>query len=190
MTSGNAFPSSSTPLPNDTVSESNGGNSATVTGKAGIGTGEQGNRGTEEQRNSSSSEVAIATIRPDYEKLLDLLDDLIVENGSKKPTRTKRNSDAIRLLVEKDGRTVQQVENAIRWSQQDEFWRGNILSASKLRAQYDKLRLAAEREKRGSQHALPPNQNRALALISHYEEQEARNEQTANREITDGSGVY
>jgi hypothetical protein len=95
----------------------------------------------------SSSEVAHAPIRHDVEQLLDLLDSLIVSNGSKKPVRNKANRDAARLLLDKDGRTFNQVEAAIRWSQNNQFWRGNILSMSKLREKYDQLRLAAERER-------------------------------------------
>lgn len=95
-----------------------------------------------------SSEVAVATIRPDVERLLDLLDEEIARNGGKKPTRSKKNIDAARLLLDRDGRTVEQVEAAIRWCQADEFWRSNILSMSKLREKYDQLRLAAARSSR------------------------------------------
>lgn len=99
------------------------------------------------EEKSPSSEVADAPIRHDVEQLLDLLDSLIVSNGSKKPVRNKANRDAARLLIDKDGRTFNQVEAAIRWSQNDQFWRANILSMSKLREKYDQLRLAAERER-------------------------------------------
>ena len=47
----------------------------------------------------------------------------------------------IRLLVEKDGRDPREVWHVLTWTQQDEFWKGNILSAGKLRAQYDRLRI-------------------------------------------------
>jgi hypothetical protein len=121
------------------------GSSVRTSGNTVSGTGEQGNRGTGEQGNSSSSEVAVATSRPEIDSLLDLLDFEISVNGGKPPTRTKKNLDAARLLIDRDGRTVAQVELAIRWSQADEFWRGNILSMSKLREKYDQLRLAAQR---------------------------------------------
>lgn len=42
-------------------------------------------------------------------------------------------------LIRLDERTPAEVERVIRWSQQDEFWRGNILSAEKLRNQTDTL---------------------------------------------------
>jgi hypothetical protein len=110
---------------------------------AGTGNREQGN-GTG-NRELSSSVVAIATPRPDVDGLLDMLDVGIGRNGGKLPGRTKQNVSAMRLMIDADGRTVQQIEAAIRWSQNDEFWRGNILSASKLRSKYDQLRLAAMR---------------------------------------------
>lgn len=110
------------------------------------GTGEQGNRGTEEQGNSSSA-IADATPRPDVEALLDLLDSEIEANGGRKPKRTKKNEDAIRLMLDRDKIPAEDIAGAIRWCQADEFWRSNILSASKLREKYDTLRAQARRKK-------------------------------------------
>jgi len=90
----------------------------------------------------SSSEIADA-IRPDVQHLLDLLDGCIEANGAKKPSRGKKNTDAARLLIDKDGYTVEQVAWMIRWATNDEFWRTNILSMSKLREQFDQLKLKA-----------------------------------------------
>lgn len=90
---------------------------------------------------SFSSEVADATPRPEVEQLLDLLDEGIEANGAKKPTRTKKNTDAARLLLDRDGWTVEQVSWMIRWATRDEFWRRNILSMSKLREKFDQLKL-------------------------------------------------
>lgn len=91
------------------------------------------------------SEVADAPIRADLEDLLDLLDEEIIRNGGKAPSRSKKNIDAARLLIDRDGKTVEQVKAAIVWCQADEFWRSNILSMSKLREKYDTLRLQASR---------------------------------------------
>jgi hypothetical protein len=108
------------------------------------GTGKETEVGTEVD-GYVSSEIADATPRPEINQLLDLLDSEIRSNGGRIPTRTKKNRDAIRLLIDKDGVRPDQIERAIRWCQADEFWRGNILSASKLREKYDQLRLAAQR---------------------------------------------
>lgn len=103
------------------------------------GTGEQGNRGTD----SSSSEAAEAAPRPDVDSLLDLLDQCIEANGAKKPSRTRKNHDAARLLLDRDGYTPEQVVRMIRWATADEFWRTNILSMSKLREKFDQLQAKA-----------------------------------------------
>ncbi|WP_125107982.1 hypothetical protein [Gulosibacter massiliensis] len=127
------------------------------------GTGEQRNRGTEEQGNrgtDSTSEIADA-IRPDVKYLLDLLDDEIVANGGKPSGSTKRNQDAMRLLLYRDGKTIEQVEACIRWCQADEFWRSNILSASKLREKYQQLQLQAQRK---STHRLTPTERAAQTM--------------------------
>ncbi|MGF3055639.1 hypothetical protein ACQUSW_03695 [Microbacterium sp. YY-01] len=100
--------------------------------------------------NTDVSEVADAPLRDDVVALLDLLDEEIIRNGGKAPARSKKNIDAARLLLDRDGKTVEQVSAAIRWCQADEFWRSNILSMSKLRQQYDRLRLQASRSRRMS----------------------------------------
>jgi hypothetical protein len=115
------------------------------------GEGEKGRRGEGEKYSSSAIADAIPdATRPDVEELLDHLDARIVGNGSKAPARTKRARDAMRLLLDKDGRTVEQIHHAIDWCQDDTFWRANILSAPKLREKYDQLRLAASRPAGGN----------------------------------------
>lgn len=83
--------------------------------------------------------------RPDVELVCRHLADRIEANGSKRPTITKAWRDAARRLIDRDGRTVEQIMRAIDWCQDDEFWRANILSMPKLREKYDQLRLAAAR---------------------------------------------
>jgi hypothetical protein len=110
------------------------------------GTGEQGNRGTGEQ--SSSSEIAEAIPDPknergDIDRICTHLADSIEANGSKRPMITKAWKDAARLMIDRDGRTEQDIHRCIDWCQRDEFWRANILSMPKLREKYDQLRLKA-----------------------------------------------
>lgn len=110
--------------------------------------------GEEEPSEEEPSEVLIVgkptttTGSQHSERLCILLADLVEANGSKRPTITKKWLDACRLLIDSDGRSPEQVERAIWWSQRDEFWRGNIESMPTLRRQYDRLRLAAERERK------------------------------------------
>lgn len=87
--------------------------------------------------------------REDVERLCTLLADLIEKNGSKRPPITQRWRDSARLLLDRDGRTEEQVTNCIHWCQADEFWHKNVLSMPKLREKYDQLRLHAKEGRRG-----------------------------------------
>lgn len=118
-------------------------NASTEQGKK--GTGEEGT-GELKKPSVSSSEVADAPSRPEVEHLCALLADLVEANGAKRPTVTKRWRDAARLMIDRDGHSVEQIEWLIRWSQRDEFWRANILSMPKFRDKFDQLRLKATRE--------------------------------------------
>ena len=55
-------------------------------------------------------------------------------------------ADSIRLMIERDKRTPQQIHNMIDWCQADDFWKQNILSTAKLRKQYDTMRPKAKTE--------------------------------------------
>lgn len=101
---------------------------------------------------SSDHMSEIAPRSADVDKICSHLADRIQANGSKRPVITDKWRTAARLLLERDGRTVDQVIAAIDWSQDHEFWRSNIRSLPKLREQYDTLRLQAMRTR-----ASPPN---------------------------------
>lgn len=83
--------------------------------------------------------------REDVERICKHLADRIEGNGGKRPSITKKWRDAARLMLDRDGRSEDQVHGAIEWCQRDEFWRANILSLPKLREKYETLRLQAER---------------------------------------------
>lgn len=88
--------------------------------------------------------------RDDAERLCEHLADRIAANGSKRPVVNAKWRDAARLLIDKDGRTEDDVHKAIDWCQADEFWRANILSMPKLREKYDQLRMHAMRGRTSS----------------------------------------
>lgn len=85
----------------------------------------------------------------DVERLCALLAELVEANGSKRPPVTARWRQECDRLIRIDGRTAEQVERAIRWSQADGFWCTNVLSMPTLRKHYDRLRLAARRQAGG-----------------------------------------
>ncbi|WP_144459465.1 Replication protein O [Bacillus sp. LM 4-2] len=57
---------------------------------------------------------------------------------AKKPNLEKWANE-FRLIRERDKRTDDQIKYLIKWTQQDDFWKSNILSPSSLRKHYDKL---------------------------------------------------
>lgn len=66
------------------------------------------------------------------------------------PNRRERTLQQWAACIDKmfrfDNRTPQQVEDVIRWSQRDNFWRNNVLSAEKLRKNFDQLELKMKDE--------------------------------------------
>lgn len=69
-------------------------------------------------------------------------------------------------MLDKDGRTPEQIRAAIDWCQDHEFWRGVILSMPKLRAKYDQLRLQAQRGRTPTPRPSTTDQRVAQALAA------------------------
>lgn len=104
--------------------------------------------------------------RDDVDGLLDLLDLEIERNGNRPPKRNKTNHDAMRLLLDRDNATEEQIAYVVRWCQNDTFWKANILSASKLREKFPQLvaKIRSEAE-RPTQREKP--RNRAQERMDH-----------------------
>jgi len=87
-------------------------------------------------------------------KLTQLLIDLMSKNNPNSsilrtltPKRQETWINECRKLREIDKRTPEQIEQIIIFSQDDSFWKSNILSMAKLRKQFDQLWLKAKKEK-------------------------------------------
>ncbi|MGE6893806.1 hypothetical protein [Priestia flexa] len=80
-------------------------------------------------------------------KLFNLI--LETDNHVREPNFEKWAND-IRLMREKDGRTVEQIDYLITWSHQHHFWKSNILSTAKLREKATTLiaQIKGEKEKK------------------------------------------
>jgi hypothetical protein len=78
-----------------------------------------------------------------YYKLASMLYEGILKNmPDKKKPDMNQWADDFRKLVELDGKEPKHVETVIKWTQDNDFWWKNVLSADKFRKQYE--RLAAE----------------------------------------------
>lgn len=66
--------------------------------------------------------------------------ELIQRNNPKaKQQDLQKWADVFRLMHERDNRSWKDIGTLIQWSQNDSFWSSNILSANKLRKQFDQL---------------------------------------------------
>lgn len=66
--------------------------------------------------------------------------ELIKRNNPKaKQQDLQKWADVFRLMHERDNRSWKDIGTLIQWSQNDSFWSSNILSANKLRKQFDQL---------------------------------------------------
>lgn len=63
-----------------------------------------------------------------------------------KKANLEKWADVIRLMEEKDDRTIKQIEYVINWLPSSEFWFGNIRSAKKLREKFDSLKFEIKKE--------------------------------------------
>lgn len=93
--------------------------------------------------------------------LANQLADRIADNGSKRPTVTRKWIDAIDRMIRIDGRDPDKIARAIDWCQNDTFWAANILSPDTLRRQYDRMRLQAKR-------ANAPGATKGMAAVAAY----------------------
>jgi hypothetical protein len=82
-------------------------------------------------------------------RLAQLLQCLILRNNPSakiKPTQIQHWAVVADRMMRLDGRTEQDIENVLKWSQNDDFWCGNILSMEKLRSKFDQLTLHGGRK--------------------------------------------
>lgn len=82
-----------------------------------------------------------------FQLSLRLLHNIRKNNEEFKEPDLQKWSNDIRLMMDKDNRSEEQIRYLIDWCQQDSFWKANILSPSKLRKQYDQLVARIKSEK-------------------------------------------
>lgn len=71
---------------------------------------------------------------------------LIKQNDEKfKVVNIQSWCDHFRLMMEKDGRTQEEIHTAMTFAQSDDFWQSNVLSAEKLRKQMSALLIQAKK---------------------------------------------
>jgi hypothetical protein len=74
-----------------------------------------------------------------YQLALRLFKNILSNNPDYKEPNLQSWANDVRLMMERDNRTEEQISYLMDWVQNDSFWKTNILSVSKLREKYDQL---------------------------------------------------
>jgi hypothetical protein len=74
-----------------------------------------------------------------YKLALKLYENILVNNSDYKKPNLQTWANDVRLMMERDNRTEEQIVYLMDWVQNDSFWKSNILSVSKLREKFDQL---------------------------------------------------
>lgn len=82
-----------------------------------------------------------------YRCALKLQDEILKNKPDFKRPNMQKWADTFRLMNERDKRSWKSIGDVIIYATQNEFWRVNILSADKLRKQFDRLQLEMEKDK-------------------------------------------
>lgn len=108
---------------------------------------EESNTTSNTSNNTSSRKSKTYDKKSPYYVLADLLLKWIQNNNpNAKTPNLQKWADDMRKIVELDKRQPNDVKRVIVWCQKDDFWSTNILSASKLRKQYDQLFIKMTKE--------------------------------------------
>ena len=77
-----------------------------------------------------------------------LLDEILKNKPDFKIPNLQKWADTFRLMNERDERSWKTIGDVIMFATQDDFWRVNILSADKLRKQFDRLEMEKDKQKK------------------------------------------
>jgi len=73
---------------------------------------------------------------------------ILLNNPNAKKPNLQAWAKSIDLMIRRDNRGAVEIQEVIRWCQQDSFWMGNILSTSTLREKFDQLTMKMKSVKR------------------------------------------
>ena len=97
------------------------------------------------------------------EKLYNLI---LINNPNHKKPKLEKWANDVRLMRIKDKRTEEQIMYVINWSQNNKFWKSNILSIAKLREKFDQLviKIKSEKENKVNENFNKPKQD-AMSMM-------------------------
>lgn len=112
--------------------------------------------------------------REDVDQICEAIAHHAEDQTGKRPTITSKWRDAARLLLDRDGYTLEQVAWMIQWIHRHDFWAANVLSVPKLRAQFPTLIAQAKRPDRQQQHRTGISSS--MAGVAYFEQLDMQQE--------------
>lgn len=111
---------------------------------------------------------------------------ILIDDPSFKQPNMNTWADSIRLMMEQDNRTVEAIEYLIDWSQENPFWKSNILSTKKLREKATTLirQIKADKAKENKANSISSNSRRQGRTEVVPEWFKNRNDEQAKAEST------
>nr|DAU47238.1 MAG TPA: replisome organizer protein [Caudoviricetes sp.] len=106
-------------------------------------------RGCAHDDEDTPEPTPIAEHRPDVDAVCDAMAASVQRRTGRAPRVTAAWRTQARLMLDRDGRSVEEITRVIDWAEGNDFWRANVLSVPKLRQKFDTLRLQAQRPQRG-----------------------------------------
>jgi len=85
-----------------------------------------------------------------------LFKNILENNPNHKKPNLQAWSNDVRLMMERDKRNEEQIIYVIDWCQNDEFWKSNVLSISKLRERFDQLIIQIKSNRKKSDVPIVP----------------------------------
>ena len=102
-------------------------------------------RGSVHDDEDTPEPTPITEHRPDVDAVCDAMAASVNRRTGRTPRITATWRTQARLMIDRDGRTVEEITRIIDWVDGNDFWRANVLSLPKLRQKFDTLRLQAQR---------------------------------------------
>ncbi|MBC2368121.1 hypothetical protein HBP99_05710 [Listeria booriae] len=112
-----------------------------------------------------------------------LFNKMLENNPNVKKPNFKSWADTFRLMTDRDKRTVEQITYLIDWSQQDSFWHKNILSASAIRKQFDRLVLEIKDKRSNPKNNYRKGSDRQEILPDWFDKGEVKPPKSAVEEL-------
>lgn len=107
-----------------------------------------------------------------YQLALRLYEKILENNPEHKKPNLQNWANDVRLMMERDNRTEEQIAYLIDWVQNDSFWKSNILSIKKLREKYDQLVIRVKEDiKRQNKQSIKKEMPRAYQSLQDWAEE-------------------